>query len=705
MDAPFGELPTDRKRGSHPGRLVLLALLCGLGCQSAPAPETATPIERVVKRLDASFFPGLPTPPHGPVAQIGDEARAVISANEEILVAEAFGVVPKEGRARAEIEWSPELAQLPENVFRLTTQELPFAPVLDQEVLAQIARQNFSLRRDRGWRLDRNSETEVAFVEIEHTGNQEVQINFRLTALNPVPKSLESRSFDIPAKAQMQLGFGLANTPEKGEDLAVEFRATLNCPDQDSRLLIDHRLSLESANQEGWQDVLVDLDEASNCKLQLENHVEGNAEVRGAVWAVPQILAPEASPRPGLNLVLISLDTLRSDHLSGLGYPRETSPTIDREFMGGGTTFTDVSSTFPQTDVSHLSIFTGLYPLAQPVQGRVSAQDRLVLLAERLQKAGFETAAFTENALVSGAFGFWFGFDQFTERSFAHSDRGGPTISDGIRYIEANQNRLFFLFLHTYKTHDPYVPSASYEKLWSAPDTWKDGGHRPWIHENHRDTMDRYDRTIREADDLVGQFLEALDRLGLRDRTLIVVTSDHGEAFGEHGIGGHGFTPHQEALNVPLLMRGPGIPAGLRIDTPVSIVDIAPTMLDLLELEPLSQSQGVSLKPALEGTSLDPTRPLFFSWLRPQAAGVRKGNLKYHQTDKLNEKFDLRADPNEWKPDRSAKAKAEGKLLLDDHEKEAAELRQSLSPGQNAPIPAPAIDERLEKSLEALGYL
>ncbi|MDG2303137.1 MAG: sulfatase [Candidatus Binatia bacterium] len=688
-------------------------VLLGLGaCTEAPSPAAApsTEIDRVVRRLEAAAFPGTPTPLHGPVAQIGDEARPVVLAPEEILVAEAFGVVPKDGRAEVEIELRPEVAELSDTDFILTAQELPFTQALAEEVMAKIARENFSLRRDRGWRLRRSEDRTAATLDLDHDTNEEtsVQLNLHLTALLPVPELLESDSFDVPPGARMRFGFGLTGSAKIRGGKAVEFVATLLCDGMQAKELVRRSVSLSVDSAATWQDADVALEAPGRaCRLRLENRADGEPP-RGAVWAVPQILiSTKVAPAEDTNLILISLDTLRSDHLSGLGYGRDTSPIIDAELIAKGTTFTDTSSTFPQTDISHLSIFTGLYPSAQPKRGRVSPSDRVVLLAELLQKAGLETAAYTEDALVSGAFGFWFGFDQFTERSFAHADRGRRTIEDGIRYLEENRGSRFFLFLHTYKTHDPYVPGPDYEALWSDDAAWSDGGPAPWVPEKHREILDRYDRTIREADDLVGRVLDALERFGLQERTFVIVTSDHGEAFGEHGIAGHGFTPHQEALDVPLILRGPGIPAGKRIDTPVSIADLTPTLLDLLSAPQTNQAQGLSLVPALDGESLDAGRPLFFSWLRPNAYGVRTKNRKYHRTKQGHEQFDLAADPFEWKPDRSEDARTTGEKLLAAHEEENARLRKALGPAQNddGPRSAPAIDERLEKSLEALGYL
>jgi len=687
-------------RACRIGTCVVGACLA-LGCDLA----RERVVLEVAQRLDASSFDGVAAPRHGPVAQIGDEAREVVVAPEEVLVSESLGVVPVDGTARVEVTLPESARALPDSAFLLTTQELPFAAALPDDVRAQVARQTFSKRRDEGWRLRREAaDPSRAVLEVEHP-DAAVQMNLRLTALLPAPESLESRSFSVPEDGRLVLAWGLATAHTSADPLTIEFVAKLQCGGAAERELVREEVSLArtgEAGASGWHEFSTDLDgPAESCRLRLANRTKDGGPPRGAVWAVPQILAPRAS-EDQRNLVLISLDTLRADHVSGYGYRRPTTPEIDARLLQRGTTFTDVISTFPQTDISHLSMMSGLYPAAQPTRGRISSGDRLELLAERLQTAGFETAAYTEDALISGAFGFWFGFDTFTERTFAHADRGRPTFEDGVRFLASHRNRRFFLFLHTYKTHDPYVASAPYDALWSEPQQWNEGGPAPLVPPQHRPLVDRYDRTIREADALVATLLDALENLGLAERTLVVLLSDHGESFGEHGMTGHGFTPHMEQLIVPLVLRGPGIPPGLRIRTPSSLVDVTPTLLDLLGLAPLEQSQGLSLKPALEGVALAPDRPLFFSWLRKDAEGVRHGRWKFHRTRAGHELFDLETDPQEWKPERAPEPPARETEILGKHAAESEERREGLSGGADG---AHAIDEKTEKSLKALGYL
>jgi arylsulfatase A-like enzyme len=222
--------------------------------------------------------------------------------------------------------------------------------------------------------------------------------------------------------------------------------------------------------------------------------------------------------------------------------------------------------------------------------------------------------------------------------------------------------------------------------------------------------MDAYDRTIREADDLIASLLAELDRLGLADRTLVVLLSDHGEAFGEHGAVEHGYAGHQEQLHIPLVFRGPGIPAGVRVDAPSSIVDVAPTVLELAGAPPLPHAQGTSLAAAFAGQDLPRHRPLFFSWLAQGAAGVRHGPWKYLRADHGHELFDLAGDPGENLPRlRKRAARAVDRALLADHRDESARLRALFGVNVGAQPPGAGgdapVDARMHESLRALGYV
>ncbi len=683
---------------------AVLATLLACACSPGDPPETgASPRRAIVKRLDASHFVDLPAPFHGAVAKIGDEARPVLVAARSTRVASALDVAPDaDGFVRAEITLPQGVRELPDAAFVLEAQRLPasispeLVPALSKTVRARQITEGWQLLRDAGDR---------ASLRYEHgDSGDEYHYSLHLFALEPPPAHYASRSFDIPAGATLELAYGMVTPANAAGRLPAKYEAVLACEGTAPVRAVEQ--VLDPSAEADWHDAFVSQPERGRgCRLDLTAAGPAGEPIRGAVWAVPRIVSATLASEPSAtNLVVISLDTLRADHLSGFGYPRATSPQIDAELIAKGTTFTDVSSTYSRTDVSHMSLFSGLYPEARPDPGRIHVDVRVPLLAERLRDAGYRTAAYTENALLAGAFGFWFGFDQFREHPYRHQDRGGGTFGDGIAFLRANRNQRFFVFLHTYKTHEPYVPSPAYESLFGDALHWE-RAEMGAIPRKHRPLVDAYDRTIREADDLVAGFLRELEELGLAEETLVVLLSDHGEAFGEHGLMGHSFSSEQEVIRVPVVFRGPGIPAGVRVDTPTSLVDVAPTIFEWLGLEPLPATQGISLAPAFRGEDLPENRALFFSWLADDAIGIRQGRWKYRSVGEKTKLFDLERDPLEQRAiSQPEPHHPSWDRLLSDHHAESSTLRASFDRAGDE-TPSPAISEEMERSLRALGYI
>ncbi len=222
-----------------------------------------------------------------------------------------------------------------------------------------------------------------------------------------------------------------------------------------------------------------------------------------------------------------------------------------------------------------------------------------------------------------------------------------------------------------------------------------------------RTRVDAYDRTIHEADVLVAHFLDELEALGIAERTFVVLLSDHGEAFGEHGLLEHGLGGHEEQLRVPLVIRGPGIAGGRRRADTASLVDVLPTVLDLLGLPPAAQAQGTSLRAAREAER--PTRPraVFFSWLVPGAHGVRYGRWKLMDVDGRAEIYDLSADPREHAPQAPPDiSEFPVQDLVTAHRADNAARKQAFAAkAATTPAGPPTVSGMVERSLRLLGYL
>jgi len=355
---------------------------------------------------------------------------------------------------------------------------------------------------------------------------------------------------------------------------------------------------------------------------------------------------------------MISVDTLRADRLGCYGYRRDTSPHID-ELAREGSLFENAFSSSPKTTPSHMSMLTGLYPRVHNVymwnmdpggtfRGETLSEN-IPTLAEILQDHGYTNVAFTGGANVAGRMGFSRGFEIY--------DETGDTEA-ACRWLEENAGKRFFLFYHTYYTHDPYLPPPPYDTRYnpgysgdipSRKDLMEETGvaegedwHGIWqvMHERFwekvdlADPADRrhldalYDGAISYVDnELIRALLESLEETGNLDKTLVVFTSDHGEEFLEHGRLEHN-SLYREVARVPLILRLPGaVPEGRRIRELVRTVDILPTVLDILGIPLNTVVQGSSLRPLLAGRKIPELTVYadFNDYLPPVIESIRSG--------------------------------------------------------------------------------
>jgi len=454
-----------------------------------------------------------------------------------------------------------------------------------------------------------------------------------------------------------------------------------------------------------------------------------------ALVAVVGIAAcgPDEAARPSVLLVVI--DALRRDHLSLYGYAKDTSPGLAR-LAEESAVFERCLATSSWTKPSTLSLLSGLYPPRHGGHRNRKASPRIDFLGEVLQERGYATAAVSGNPHVSPAFGMDQGFDHF-ELSDNRRARDYPDLTellDGARaWLAAHAHEPFFLYLHLMNVHGPYrAPPEFRSRFLEEPHAefpfqnplWKDIvrrgrlERRADVSEAHlRDLAARYDGAIAYTDDVLTRFLEQLRDEGILDRSLLVITSDHGEELFDHGGFGHRRTLYGEQLEVPLLIREPGgVGAGWRIAEPVSLVDLPATMLDWLGFLPPESGgafgDGTSLVPLLrkrrEGRPL-PTRRLL-AQLDEVSAGraflvqewphrLLQIEKDYRGRENAVELFDVAVDPEErvdLAPQRRERV-AELEAL-------SRELRSALEADSFKGDPA-QLDEGLARQLEALGYV
>src|SRR6266545_4776716 len=293
-----------------------------------------------------------------------------------------------------------------------------------------------------------------------------------------------------------------------------------------------------------------------------------------AVVALSSWGCREKTSSPARNLLLVTIDTVRADHVGAYGYRAAETPALDR-LAREGVLFDRAESSVPLTLPSHATILSGLTPPHHGLRnnGAGSFPDSRATLATALSKAGFSTAAFVGSFVLDHRFGLARGFDVYddeTERDpnapgSLEAERSGSQVADrALAWLEkaaGDRERPFFAWVHFYDAHAPYTPPEPYAS-------------------RHKDMP--YDGEIAFVDAQVARLLELLDRRGLTDSTLIAVAADHGEALGEHGELTHGLLLYEPTLRVPLLLRGPGAAAGKRIRAPVGLADLAPTLAGML---------------------------------------------------------------------------------------------------------------------------
>lgn len=453
--------------------------------------------------------------------------------------------------------------------------------------------------------------------------------------------------------------------------------------------------------------------------------------------------APDAGPRrtadpsaagepPRPSFLILDIDTLRADRLGSYGNPRATSPEIDA-IAAEGTRFAWAFAQAPTTPPSQTSIFTSLYPSSHGVKTRHNRVPKAVhTLAEVLGAGGYRTAAFVDGGYMHRGFGLAQGFDHYDDKPGGLRRNGALAL----KWLRKTADKPFLLVVHTYDVHSPYLPPYPFRDLFvddlaepPTPDfeptqsvldevrrsTW---GHREpkLLPERDRQyTLALYDAGIRYADDWVGRFRRTLDELGIDDRTVIVVLSDHGEEFQEHGSVLHDKV-YATVTRAPLIIRRPsGIGGGSNgggesgghggghvIEGQVEMIDVMPTLLELAGVPAPPELQGRSLVASLDGEEPE-SEPAFSesTFFKGQRAVSWDRRRLVHWIDKVeSELYAYRDDPHE----QNDLAAADGDGLAD--------LRRWLRlwKRQVDAQPPPGrerseMTEEVRRRLTALGYL
>lgn len=390
-----------------------------------------------------------------------------------------------------------------------------------------------------------------------------------------------------------------------------------------------------------------------------------------------------------LNVVVVTIDTLRPDHLHCYGYPEIQTPVLDH-LAQSGVLFENAVAQTPLTPPSHASIFTGQYPTVHHVRstGGFVLQSSARPLARILQEQGWDTAAFVSSAVLKKVFGFGNGFNVYDDHmpkpvkgeGFREDPerQGGDTVDRALGWLNAQSGKPYFLWVHLYDPHLPYNPPGDFkEKYKNAP----------------------YDGEIAYTDQQLGRLFDAVNKKAPAN-TVIAVLSDHGESLSEHGEYTHGVFLYDSTLRIAFLLSGPGIPAGKRVAQQVRSIDFLPTLLSVMGGTPPAGILGVNLVPAFSG-GIAPAEISYEETLYPKLSmgwaelrAIRTDRWKYIRAPKP-ELYDLTADPHE-----NTNIAAQHPVEVQKFE---AHLNQIAGPSEK--VETNLVDQRLLDQLKSLGYL
>jgi choline-sulfatase len=399
---------------------------------------------------------------------------------------------------------------------------------------------------------------------------------------------------------------------------------------------------------------------------------------------------------PRLNVLLVTIDTLRADHLGSYGYAAAETPAMDA-LAARGLRFSRATTVAPLTLPAHSSLMTGTFPSYHGVRdnGGFYLGDDEVTLATLLRARGYRTGGFVGAFVLDGRWGIGQGFDRYFDDFDLAKYRmdvgldavqrsGGDVVSKAMEWLDQDATRPFFGWVHLYEPHAPYDPPESIRARF--PPTM----------------IGAYDGEIAAADGYLGRLIDHLARGGRLDRTLVVVLGDHGESLGEHQEEQHGFFVYDATVRIPLIIAGPGI-APRVVGDEVRIVDVMPTLLELVGAGIPTSVQGRSLVPLVRGERLDLVA-LTETWYPRHHYGwseltaVRDGRYKFIAAPR-RELYDTETDPGETHNIAALYASRADRL-----ERALRDFLDRTSAKRPAAAPRP-VDPAVEERLRALGYV
>ena len=548
-------------------------------------------------------------------------------------------------------------------------------------------------------------------------------------------------SFKITSRENLSLDFGIAiiknnNATERsekdlGENRGVTFLVNLEGKGKRRNIFQKHLPPPQDEETFAFQLFTIDLPDAQE-ELTVVFETKGDGS-NHSFWVNPLYFRKQDE---GPNVILISIDTLRADHLGCYGYQRETSPHIDA-LASDGVTFLNTYASSPWTLPSHISLLTSLHGVNHQVMYEDDSMDPSILtLADVLRVNQFYCAALTGGGFVSAKYGFSKGFNSYSdEGGVLRQDSAEHLYHTALRWLEREKDKGFFLFLHTFQPHNPYACPFPYKSMFLEDDSrWRhldlmsflggmQGIFKELTEKERQNIIGLYDGEIRYTDEqLIGPLIATLKDLGLYDRTMIIFTSDHGEEFFEHRGWGHGHSLYDESLKVPLIIKFPESRfKGKRIHDIISLVDIFPTVLEEMGIERSGfDIDGRSLFPLITGKEegdrmflADVAAHVLTSRI-PRRVAMNRGKEKLILSQKFDpadlqffvhpppilsavELYDLAQDPGERHNVADERSNLANQII-----QRIDEIYKSARKKKTKKL---EIDQELRKQLKALGYI
>ncbi len=407
----------------------------------------------------------------------------------------------------------------------------------------------------------------------------------------------------------------------------------------------------------------------------------------------------EASPprarQPEVNILLVTMDTLRADYLGCYGRRSIATPNMDA-LARRGVRFEQAIAQVPLTAPSHASILTGTYPQVHKIRdmGGFVLDEKVPTLATILSQAGFETAAFVGSAVLNRHYGLNRGFSTYSDAMNAGPEskklpgvvaevRGDVVTGRALAWLDKNASKTFFLWVHYYDPHFPYDPPEPYR------------GRYP---------KDPYGGEVAFADGEVGKLLESLKAHNLQERTLVVFLADHGESLGEHGEYTHGVFLYDSTVHIPLIIAGPRVPEGQSVRPQVRSIDVLPTVAQYLGLPAGTLVQGSSLLPALLEGKPPQTGPCYMETLYPKTQ-MAWSELRALRTDDWKLVVAPKTELYRYSDDKGEAKNVAGQFPADADalKKRLLEITRTMDSSSN--IKPKFVSDERQRELNALGYV